>query len=159
MKDSPIRKFIERSVKNRKENDSVVVLPSEIDLKARDSSSLHSNNAMVLPSNLDESEFDNEKYIKIRIDIQDTGVGIKKENLSKLFMDFGKLDEHSKINAQGTGLGLSICKRMIEKMGGTVTVDSIEGEGTTFTVSLVLKAAIIPEEPVVELSIEISEKK
>ena len=80
------------------------------------------------------------KYIKIRIDISDTGVGIKKENLSKLFMDFGKLDEHSKINAQGTGLGLSICKRMIEKMGGTVSVDSELNVGTTFTVSLVLKA-------------------
>ena len=53
-------------------------------------------------------------------------------------MDFGMLDEHSKMNAQGTGLGLSICKKMIEKMGGNVTVDSVEGTGTTFTVSLVL---------------------
>ena len=57
-------------------------------------------------------------------------------------MDFGKLDEHSKINAQGTGLGLSICKRMIEKMGGTVTVQSEEGVGTTFTVSLVMQAKL-----------------
>ena len=56
------------------------------------------------------------------------------------FMEFGKLDEHSKINAQGTGLGLSICKRMVEKMGGTVDVDSEEGVGTTFTVSLVMQA-------------------
>jgi signal transduction histidine kinase len=48
----------------------------------------------------------------------DTGVGIKKENLGKLFMDFGRLDEHSKMNAMGTGLGLSICKKMIEHMGG-----------------------------------------
>ena len=53
-------------------------------------------------------------------------------------MDFAKLDEHSKINAQGTCLGLSICKKMIERMGGTVTVDSEVGVGTTFTVSLVL---------------------
>ena len=65
---------------------------------------------------------------------------IKKENLEKLFMDFGKLDEHSKINAQGTGLGLSICKRMIEKMGGTVTVQSIEEIGTTFTVNMTVIA-------------------
>lgn len=57
-------------------------------------------------------------------------------------MDFGKLDEHSKINAQGTGLGLSICKKMIEKMGGTVKVDSTEGVGTTFSVELVLKAEV-----------------
>jgi signal transduction histidine kinase len=42
-------------------------------------------------------------------------------------MDFGRLDEHSKINASGTGLGLSICKRMIEQMGGAVKVESIEG--------------------------------
>ena len=53
-------------------------------------------------------------FIRFRIDIIDSGVGIAKENLGKLFMEFGKLDEHSKINAQGTGLGLSICKRMIE---------------------------------------------
>ena len=59
-------------------------------------------------------------------------------------MDFGKLDEHTKINAQGTGLGLSISKKLIEKMGGTVTVDSEEGFGTTFTVSLIMKALIIP---------------
>jgi signal transduction histidine kinase len=41
----------------------------------------------------------NEKYVKLRIEISDSGVGIKKENLSKLFMEFGKLDEHSKMNA------------------------------------------------------------
>jgi len=54
----------------------------------------------------------------MKIEIIDSGVGIKKENLEKLFMEFGKLDEHSRMNAQGTGLGLSICKRMIEQMGG-----------------------------------------
>ena len=92
-------------------------------------------------------EFEEEqlKYIKVKLEISDTGCGIKKENLSKLFMDFGKLDEHSKMNAQGTGLGLSICKKMIEKMGGTVTVDSIVGTGTTFTVLLVLQSNILPE--------------
>ena len=92
-------------------------------------------------------EFEEEqlKYIKVKLEISDTGCGIKKENLSKLFMDFGKLDEHSKMNAQGTGLGLSICKKMIEKMGGTVTVDSIVGTGTTFTVLQVLQSNILPE--------------
>jgi len=61
-------------------------------------------------------------------------------------MDFGKLDEHSKKNAQGTGLGLSICKRMIEKMGGSVSVDSVENEGTTFTVQLVLQSKALPKD-------------
>ena len=41
----------------------------------------------------------NEKFVKMKIEIIDSGVGIKKENLEKLFMEFGKLDEHSKINA------------------------------------------------------------
>lgn len=41
----------------------------------------------------------NEKFVKLKIEIIDSGVGIKKENLGKLFMEFGKLDEHSKVNA------------------------------------------------------------
>ena len=60
------------------------------------------------------SEQSNDKFVKFKIEIIDSGMGIKKENFDKLFMEFGKLDEHSKVNAQGTGLGLSICKRMIE---------------------------------------------
>lgn len=85
-------------------------------------------------------------FVKFRLEVHDTGVGIKKENLKKLFMDFSRLDEHSKMNAQGTGLGLSICKRMIEKMGGSVTVDSEEGQGTTFTVDLSTKSQLIQNE-------------
>jgi signal transduction histidine kinase len=76
------------------------------------------------------------------MEIIDTGVGIKKENLGKLFMDFSRLDEHQSMNAQGTGLGLSICKRMLEQMGGTVKVDSTEGKGTTFTIEISTKAQI-----------------
>ncbi len=53
-------------------------------------------------------------FIKIGTYVCDTGGGIQKENREKLFMDFGRLDGHSKMNAQGTGLGLSICKRMVE---------------------------------------------
>lgn len=50
-----------------------------------------SNNSMLQNQNSDA-------FIKFRLQVVDTGVGIKKENLSKLFLDFGKLDEHSKIN-------------------------------------------------------------
>ena len=47
------------------------------------------------------------------------------------------------MNFQGTGLGLSICKRMLEKMGGTVQVTSNEGIGTTFTIEISTKAKVL----------------
>ena len=54
----------------------------------------------------------------------DTGVGMSEEGVKKLFIDFNKLDENSQRNKQGTGRGLSICKKMIEQMGGSVSVKS-----------------------------------
>jgi signal transduction histidine kinase len=76
--------------------------------------------------------------VKFRIEIADTGVGIKKEDLGKLFTDFSRLDQG--MNNKGTGLGLSICKKMIEKMGGKVDVESTWGVGTTFMVTLQTKS-------------------
>mmetsp|Transcript_20093 Transcript_20093/g.30872 ORF Transcript_20093/g.30872 Transcript_20093/m.30872 type:complete len:171 (-) Transcript_20093:608-1120(-) len=51
-------------------------------------------------------------------------------------MDFSSLKEHRSANARGTGLGLSICKKIIQKMGGKVTVQSKVGKGTTFAIEL-----------------------
>jgi len=50
------------------------------------------------------------RFVKFTLKIKDSGVGIAKDNLANLFVNFGKLSEHEKINTQGTGLGLSICK-------------------------------------------------
>ena len=55
-----------------------------------------------------------DQFIKFNMIIQDSGIGIAPENLDKLFLNFGKLDEHQHINSVGTGLGLSICKQLIE---------------------------------------------
>ena len=57
-----------------------------------------------------ENYKDIEKFIKLKITIEDNGAGIKKENIDKLFTDFTKLNEHIQMNLKGTGLGLSICK-------------------------------------------------
>jgi signal transduction histidine kinase len=64
-------------------------------------------------------------------------MGIAKENLGKLFLNFGKLQDTLGCNKQGTGLGLSICKHIIEKMGGKVHVESDGiGTGTTFVITM-----------------------
>jgi signal transduction histidine kinase len=70
---------------------------------------------------------DENKYVKILIIIEDNGAGISKENLGKLFSDFTRLQEHSKMNAKGTGLGMSICKKIITQMGGQVVAESEVG--------------------------------
>ena len=72
------------------------------------------------------------KFITFRIEIEDNGVGIKKENLKSLFQDFNRLD--TSLNKKGTGLGLSICKSLIEKMGGRVDVESEFGKGSNFKI-------------------------
>lgn len=51
-------------------------------------------------------------------------------------MNFSKLDEHASNNQRGTGLGLSICKSLVELMGGSVTVESELGKGTSFIMSM-----------------------
>lgn len=84
-------------------------------------------------------------YLDFEIRIIDSGCGISKENLGKLFMNFAKLEEHSNMNHRGTGLGLSICKSLIELMGGSVSVESELGQGTSFIMSLKTKCRIPAE--------------
>jgi PAS domain S-box-containing protein len=70
------------------------------------------------------------------ISFRDTGVGISKEALAKLFEPFFTT------KAQGQGLGLAVCKRVMEAHGGTITVDSTIGKGSTFTVSLPIRRSM-----------------
>jgi signal transduction histidine kinase/CheY-like chemotaxis protein len=68
--------------------------------------------------------------------IKDTGIGIKPENLEKLFSDYNQVDTMSNRTIEGTGLGLSITRRMAEMMDGSVTAESEYGVGTTFTLTI-----------------------
>jgi hypothetical protein len=70
------------------------------------------------------------------LNILDTGTGISKEGLGKLFLNFSKLAENADQNKNGTGLGLSICKQIIEQMGGSVTCSSELNVGTEFKIKL-----------------------
>ena len=68
--------------------------------------------------------------------VHDTGIGIRPEDLERLFRPFQQLDSGLARNHEGTGLGLSICKRIIEMMGGEISVESEWGRGSTFSFSL-----------------------
>lgn len=68
--------------------------------------------------------------------ISDTGIGIKKDDLSYIFERFYKADNSRKLNASGTGLGLAIVKEIVNDHQGSIKVDSVIGEGTTFEIIL-----------------------
>ena len=72
----------------------------------------------------------------LTIKVRDTGQGIKKEDVSRLFDDYSQLDTKSNRKIEGTGLGLSITKRLCELMGGSIVVESEYGKGSVFTVRL-----------------------
>jgi signal transduction histidine kinase/CheY-like chemotaxis protein len=68
--------------------------------------------------------------------VRDTGIGIKPEDLEKLFVEYTQVDANSNRGVEGTGLGLSLCKKLVESMGGEIAVESVYGKGTVFTVRL-----------------------
>jgi signal transduction histidine kinase len=72
----------------------------------------------------------------VRIDIIDTGIGIPADEIEHVFDEFFRASNVLKSKQEGTGLGLSIVKQIVERHGGTISVQSDEGRGTTFTVVL-----------------------
>jgi len=81
----------------------------------------------------------NEKEVELLFSISDTGIGISKEKLDKIFERFVQADASTKRRFGGTGLGLSISKSLIELMNGTIWAESYPGKGTTFYFAITLK--------------------
>lgn len=77
-----------------------------------------------------------DQSVDLRISVTDTGIGIRKDDLHKLFDSFTRLDMTKNRAIEGTGLGLNITKRLLDMMGGSLTVESIYGEGSTFSIEI-----------------------
>ncbi|MGE3756518.1 MAG: PAS domain S-box protein [Pseudobdellovibrionaceae bacterium] len=73
-----------------------------------------------------------------KVEVIDTGIGIREEDLGRLFVEFQQLDSSLARNYQGTGLGLALVKKILALQSGTVRVQSIFGKGSTFTIELPL---------------------
>ena len=81
------------------------------------------------------------KKIKVRFSISDNGIGMSKSAVANLFKPFTQAESSTTRRFGGTGLGLSICKNLTDIMKGRIEVESVEGEGSTFTVTLPLEVA------------------
>jgi signal transduction histidine kinase len=66
------------------------------------------------------------------VSVTDEGIGIKPDDMTKLFQEFSQVDSSSSRRAQGTGLGLALCKKFVEMHGGTIGADSVYGRGAAF---------------------------
>ena len=73
---------------------------------------------------------------RLIISVEDTGIGIKQENINKLFNKFERLDLEDNVTIEGTGLGLAITKKLVDLMHGAIVVQSVYGKGSKFTVSI-----------------------
>lgn len=96
---------------------------------------------------------------RLIISIEDTGIGIKRDNIDKLFQKFERADEERNITIEGTGLGLAITKKLVELMHGEMVVQSIYGKGSKFTVCIDQKIVDITPKEVVIPKEEVSVKR
>lgn len=91
--------------------------------------------------------------------IKDTGIGIRPDQIPHLFDRFRQADGSASRSHEGSGLGLSLVKELVEMHGGQVTVESIYGEGTTFSVWLQTGTTHLPPAQIIEIPVEIEQSR
>lgn len=91
---------------------------------------------LTLSSQIEETDKDR---VTLTISVQDTGIGVPQDKLEALFNPYEQADASTQREFGGTGLGLSICRNLAQAMGGDVSATSVEGQGSTFSLTLPLK--------------------
>ncbi|MDR1579686.1 MAG: response regulator [Synergistaceae bacterium] len=92
-----------------------------------------------------------DRFARLKFVVSDSGQGIRKEEIGKLFTEYKQLNARANRNIEGTGLGLSITQRLVELMGGSISVESEFGKGSTFTVNILQE--IVDESPMGDASV------
>lgn len=90
-----------------------------------------------------------ERSIKLSVSVKDTGIGIKPEDMDKLFEEYERVEEKRNRTIEGTGLGLSITTELLELMGSRLSVSSVYGEGSDFGFEIM--QGVVNDEPVGEI--------
>jgi CheY-like chemotaxis protein/HPt (histidine-containing phosphotransfer) domain-containing protein/anti-sigma regulatory factor (Ser/Thr protein kinase) len=93
-----------------------------------------------------EAEPSGSDSYRIELSIRDTGIGIAPDRMDRLFTSFSQVDASTTRRFGGTGLGLAISKRLVELMGGAISVESEQGKGSTFRIALPVEAAEVPRQ-------------
>lgn len=116
--------------------------PKELPLDAYKMSQVISNMVRNAINYTDEGQITITGYTdhnRYKLEISDTGIGIKESDFDKIFKRFYRVDKARSRDTGGSGLGLSISKNVVRKHGGSISVSSTPNEGTTFTITLPLK--------------------
>lgn len=101
---------------------------------------------MRVTGEIQRGAMENETFVTLAFEVKDTGIGIRKQDLEKLFAKFERVDLEQNKAVEGTGLGLAITRNLVEMMGGEVTVESLYGSGSTFTIRI--PQTVLSDEPV-----------